>query len=219
LDVHTDGAVVRAQYRHFGQTGPIHVLPRFYSGKYPALAIAAQNNKLDGFNDPHADDPPPQSRHNWIDRDSTRFYALMVLDPRELAGEGPPRSDRLPVSGVYAYAFLDLPFGTWMEFDENGQRVSPTFAQTAQIRTDRISWEPSSLTKHDGPELRFDVLNGAGRSGVAQIARRASFFVNRHLDIIEVIPEDQEIELPGDASWRPHWRQVIRDGEYVPLEE
>jgi serine/threonine protein kinase len=98
---------VRDTFWHTGHIKELHVFADFLGPGRPAIVARGYNNKLRGFNSANvgesSQEDPPRTENSTVP-------IILVLDPRDMTGLGPPRTGRLPFSPARpaAYAFADI---------------------------------------------------------------------------------------------------------------
>jgi hypothetical protein len=193
---------IRSTFWHFGQPTGALVKTDFFGFGRPAIIVWTCNNKLDGFDHPAPGDDIPVAHYDIVS-------AVMILDPADMNGLGPPRTRRvdLPPAHVYAYAFLD------MARDLTGKRVAEGNDPAGPPSLEEVGlimdlWE-EVYSAHDdsGPLLSVHVKREGMPGELAILA------VDRNLNPLDII----DVAERGRQYWRDRWRVIIRDGEYVGL--
>jgi serine/threonine protein kinase len=196
----------RSTFWHMGVISDAHVQADFFGPGRPAIIAWGQNNKLDGFNEPVPTDEAPLTQ--W-----DRVSVVMILDPAEMAGLGPPRTSRrevadLPEARLHAYACLDLPAA---------QRVRrATVKETRRLDRghDQVTGITDVLSAHytvddrTGPWFTVLTARGDGSGG-------AILTVNRNLRLRRVLIGDTEAVGIDETYWRARWRPIIQNGKYL----
>ncbi len=181
----------------------IRIVPKFFDGRRPAILAWGSNNKLDGFDEEKAGDDPWAT--GW---DIVRV--LLILDPADMEGIGPPRSDRfpdLPVARPYAYAFLDAPASETHEYRIRGQSERRT------ARPDEVAYivgaGVGAYPESDDTRPWFTVtIASPGNSAIGTTLR-----VDRHLTLRGVVA--QRYDQGHKEYWSARWRPVIQEGQYL----
>ena len=195
---------------HMGNIEGLQVEPDFFAKGHPALLAWGINNKLDAFDERHLPGDGEQ-RAQW-----DFVPVLMVLDPVNMNGLGPPRIDpgrdvNIPATYPYAYAFLDAPTAADTPFKPRTEALGTRLAleeESARIR----SVDPPSLL--DGgvasPWFKINIHTWPQGHG------RVELTVDRNLEIRNVrnVPGASEADK-DEGQWRSLWHVIIRDGQYV----
>lgn len=197
---------------HLGGIAGAVLLEDFFGPGRAALAAWGLNNKLDGFGDGLGEGERQYSR--W---DVTPV--VMILDPTAMNGIGPPYSARiswLTPSAPYAYAFLDLPYGTGIlhvSYDpETGarreERLGEAYPADEYGGISRVTPVRRGTAAADAV-LEVQVV-GIDRHGNPQA--RAGLFVDRDLNIVRVLASNVGGETKGVslAYWQQYWHVLTR---------
>jgi len=204
-----DTGDTRSTFWHMGNIDEIIVVDEFpYSAEdhRPAIVAIGVNNKLDGFGHPVSGRDVVQRGRPLRETKHDQVPVVMVLDPQNMEGLGPPRTDRinLPPITPWAYAFLDFP---------------------AIVRDARASDESYNMGFRDLKE--WEAHNHIRTEAMLQISVRrtndgrtdrvwANFVLNADLDLITVFPERWLPDKPTDSNtWEELWRPIVRRGEYL----
>jgi hypothetical protein len=171
----------------------------FFSDGRPALVVWGTNNKLDGFNTPHAADPPRLTRHDMVP-------VLMILDPGALDGIAPPFSDRVDLSpaDVWAYGFFDASL--------NGAVTDDRGRATAGVipADERVSLEDVALERSDeGWALRASLSTARPAGGLG--LGRVRYTFDRALRVRSAVVQPYERHVTDPAIWAEKiWRPVVQ---------
>jgi hypothetical protein len=193
---------IRSTFWHWGTIADICVQPDFFEAGRPAIIAWGLNNKLDGFHEPRPDDP--EKLTEW-----QRVWVVLILDPRNMEGLGPPHTNRvdIPPATPHAYAFLDLPTlaAEVLVLDEEAGGAGQKPDQVPSITVVDSARYP--VDDPTGPWFKVHIP-WPGQGG-------AILTVDRNLKCGEVIIGDG-----GDISntveyWREHWRPIIQNGKYL----
>jgi hypothetical protein len=197
---------------HMGQLGDILVLPDFFGPGRPALVVRGQSNKLDGFGQPPPRPYTPAPGEDRPRTDCDIVAVLMILDPADMDGLGPPRSGRIPgIPAVrpYAYAFMDMPTvgGTYIPPGETQWRT-PDPAETANI--DDVV--PSPGGRRDG-EPCLKVITASPPEAL----RDAILTVDRNLNLLAAEGISGSVMDAENTSryWRARWRPIVQNREFI----
>jgi len=187
-----NGSVI-STFWHMGQFTDLWILPDFLGPGSPAILGRGSNNKLDGFDEPLDADGEPYTGCDVVD-------IMVVLDPSNMDGLGPPRTDpsRVPIKAVtpYAYAFLQQP-----------QIVAnATHIREGQTEANR-SMVPGALCIRDitrshaeSPDAEPVLRISVGRQGESgPIHGGWIFTLDRNLELTHVRPVDGETVRPSQA--------------------
>ncbi len=207
---------ILSTFWHMGQIQELAIHSGFLADPArPAIIAWGYNNKLDGFDEAQRGDGP---RYTDTERGDV-VYVMMVLDPFNMDGLGPPRADprRLPIGPVVprAYAFLDgppaMPAARHMPGKET-ETQPPTLPGALTIRV--LDVLPAEAAGAE-PVLRVSV----GRVGPpASEAHGWILYLGRNLELKHVIVVDGEKVDPTkyyEDYWELRWRPIIQNGEYV----
>ena len=199
--------VVRASFWHYGEIVTSALVPGYFADGRPALLAFGLNNKLDGFNTPQPGDDPPVTAHAIVS-------VVMILDPLNLEGVGPPASARLPhlrAAAVHAYALLDAPAippaGQEPLSPETGG-VPPT---TPIVRI--TSFRPAAYAACAADEPWFVV--GLQRSD--SVRGPGTLVVDRNLAPQDFIPATGLEAQAKLALWGSRWRVLARAGHFAKV--
>jgi hypothetical protein len=202
---------IGATFWHQGHIAGVSVLDDFFDDGRPAIIAWGVNNKLDGYGDP----PPrpyvafegerlPRTDHDIVP-------VVMILDPADMNGLGPPRTSRMELSdlrpaALWAYAYLDLPAGSAVTPISDDHPSSwagvGKVAEAADI--------PDDLTT--APRLAVTIL---GRKANGGPFTRQILIVDRNLDFCATRAGYWEETLTTEAHWAAIWKSIIRQGVYV----
>ncbi|MBN1512800.1 MAG: serine/threonine protein kinase [Phycisphaerae bacterium] len=198
---------VLSSFWHMGHAAKMFLYQGFFAteeGTRPALVVWGEANKLDGFDDQVADDP-------WRLTVWERVSVIMVLDPLNMDGLGPPPTNRLDKGGrapVYAYAFMDAAsvqgIARMQLVDERLLRD----IQKAGRPEDIVGIEqvrPKECLLEDGPCVEIAISSATPGGG-----HGALLDLNRHLEIVGCEPVE---DRPGPRDVRKLWRVVVREGQ------
>ncbi len=100
---------------HFGRIKGISLIDDYFpdgnGGGRPAIIAWGFNNKLDGFGQHESTNSKSLPNEDKPVVEYDIVPVLMILDPLNMNGLGPPRTSRvpLPIASVVACAYLDLP--------------------------------------------------------------------------------------------------------------
>ncbi len=196
---------VRSTFWHIGRIAGLIIAGDYFDDGHAAIVAWGINNKLDGFKEKDANDKRPRTRYPMVD-------VVMVLDPLNMAGVSPPRTERFSdLSGALprAYAYMDAATSTnaghFLPEGESRERI-PRPEETAGIWNVRIANEP--LVDGTGP--RF--LVGARHTGAVA---GATLTVDRALRLLKVERNDADPYYRTDEEWFERWKLLIQDGRYV----
>jgi hypothetical protein len=203
---------------HMGGIGGVLVLSDFLGPGAPAIVAWGLNNKLDGFNDAI---PSREKRYTMWDM----VPVVMVLDPKDMDGLGPPQTDRIsglaPIS-PFAYAFLDLPYSRGVlkvSYDPK------THARREQQLPHDYPWDglgnigevkASVLPAAPDAETRLEITVVV-RDLYRNVVSRGALFVTANLTLRDVLPNNTAGETKGvDVEyWMQYWRPIIQNGTRV----
>ena len=204
---------IRSSFWHMGNIDKLLIVREFFDGVRPAIVVWGLNNKLDGFDDGTYADPRFRSHWEYV-------RCLVILDPLDMDGLGPPRVDRPELSDLrparpYAYAFLDMPYRESMPYVPSpGQPQERQLSRNDLGAIHMVSRPVRKSTDETGPWLDVNISTET-RAGVE--INRALLTVNRHLEIVFVDPFDMEGETVGTTKqyWDQFWHCIIKEGEYI----
>ncbi len=114
---------VRPVFWHQGHLSGVRIIGDFFDQERPALLAWGMNDKMDGFGKPHPVRPYlPRNGEHGRPADYTFVQAVMILDPMDMEGCGPPRSRFSAArrhSEPHAYAMVNLPCSerAWLNSD------------------------------------------------------------------------------------------------------
>ncbi|MFH0982249.1 MAG: serine/threonine-protein kinase [Planctomycetota bacterium] len=205
LDPETGG--LESTFWHMGDLAEPQIEPEFFGHGRPAIVLSGSNNKLDGFDDGKQlpDDDAPVAHWDWVP-------VVMILDPRDMSGVGPPRTGRIPLpqAHVQAYAFLDLPseWSTWAR----GERPPPGAEPTAVQLEDVASGLELNDPRAENAVLQVNVLRLLTERDA--YITRATLNLDRNLDCVYVTCEHDRVRQTRE-SWEEVWHVIIPEGQYV----
>lgn len=197
--------VIRSTFWHYGRIHGMFVSPDFFSEGRHAIVAWASNNKLDGFEEPQPGDERPRTRFD-------RVNAVMILDPLDMEGIGPPGSERIPdlrPAPIYAYAFLDRSIG----LDNLIRPLRPGEGERVSSASDvavLVGVYPADVPADKQTAPWFFVGVDQPNPGYQH---RGSLYVDRHLDFQHGMSPRPSPEI--DEFWREHWKVIIRQGRYL----
>ncbi|MBU0638516.1 MAG: hypothetical protein KKB50_06590 [Planctomycetes bacterium] len=201
-------AEVRSAFWHAGAISSLEVLPDFFEIGDAAILTWGVNNKLDGQGDP----VPPEYRGPRYTQYAIVSVA-MILDPRDMAGLGPPRAGFLPpipAARPYAYIFLDLPTDRSAYYPAGAnESVNPVASDCARI-DDCFSSGEFPRPDDSGPWLSITL----SRHPEAQPGG-GTLVVDRNLNIREFRPGESEVTGRLEEYWQQRWHPIIQNYEYV----
>ncbi|MBN2562907.1 MAG: serine/threonine protein kinase [Phycisphaerae bacterium] len=204
---------IRPTFWHMGNIDFVRVIPDFFEGGRPAIIAWGTNNKLDGFGDPppKSYEPPPgedKPRTKW-----NHVAVVMILDPDDMDGLGPPRTPRVDIPSLrpYAYAFLNLAASVATGEGDAEQR-EPVEPKPEEIGTFGSEFAVSNARRdvEDGTGPWFTLV--IGRSGCKG---GPTFRLDRYLKLCDVLFPDSARFDGTEAFWHEHWQPIIRNGKYV----
>ena len=202
-------AVIVSTFWHLGNVSETYFVDHFFEGGKPALVVVAQNNKLDGLGE-----PPPESYQPLPGEDAPRtnydrVLTLMVLDPANLNGIGPPRLPQLASlrgDSPYAYAQFNHPY-LGRDAGSLPIAVFTCLSVPGEVRDDTGAWMRLEIDMHKPAEDKDEDCGPAidGRGFLAT------------LDGVLTL---QQTEPHGAAAreakdWL-RWDPIIQRGVYVP---
>lgn len=209
---------VRSTFWHLGQLSGLLIIDDFFGPGHPALVVSGSNNKLDGFNAEGEEHPPrPYPGRPGEDPPRTaygRVGVLMILDPRDMNGVGPPRvpeTQNLEGANPYAYAFLDAP-STQNRYTPDGT-FDLEMPQPQQVVAIGCVERVQSEVENHAPWLRIcadrraDAPPEAWQSAILQ--------VDRHLALRNVLLADAGTDQTTAEHWYRVWTPVIRNRAYL----
>lgn len=195
---------VRSNFWHFGRFAGMFVSTDFFGAGRHAIVAWGHNNKLDGFDgDPLPGDDPPRTGYDIV-----KF--VMIVDPLEMSGLGPPRTRRLPdlaAATPYAYAFLDTPISVKHRIRPMHTWEVERYPADSEL-ADLKSVTPSTVPSDPSVAPWFRVTLEDSTAGLSP-----SLYLDRHLDFHYTIAARPAAET--DAFWRERWKVVMREGKYV----
>lgn len=206
----------KSSFWHMGHIVQILVLDGFFSDGRPAIAARGLNNKLDGFDD---ELPGPRTASQW---DITPV--VMILDPLNMDGLGPPLTDRLPslpTAAPMAYALLNTPYVRTVA----RIGVDPQTGERLPARADRVVPDDifaciNNLELPHAHQVTPESCLLAQLEGIDYNNNprpRGGLLVNRDLVPLSYKPTN----TGGDSSeftlayWREHWKIQTSQGTWV----
>jgi serine/threonine protein kinase len=194
---------------HLGTIAGVQVQPDFFRKGHPAIVAWGANNKLDGFDERHLPGDDKQQAH-W-----DFVPVLMILDPANMNGLGPPRIDpsrgvTLPTAHPYAYAFFDAPLGVGVPEKPESNAAGGRLALEDETASFEFV-EPPNVADDGatGPWFRIGITTWPMKRA------RVELTVDRDLQIQSILRVPQASAADKDNNyWRKGWRVVIREGKY-----
>lgn len=168
---------VTTTFWHVGDLRRPAVLRDFFGRGRAALALTGLNNKLDGFRDARYLDPG-MTHHDKVP-------VVMILDPQNMEGVGPPEMEPLGLDVVmpWAYGFLDM--------------------SSEDVELESLG--PAPVQGDVDTEAVLHVL----------IARRCELIFRRDLSLLDVPLDDRSIHAEFKAEVLEAWTQIITGHEWV----
>ncbi len=194
---------IGSSFWHSGVISVLAVANDYFGPGKPAVIATGVNNKLDGFDEPRDDEP---KLTEW-----DKVPVVMILDPNDMNGLGPPHVNRIPIPPItpWAYAFLDLSAAKVDDPGNGAPRVHVPERKQAQLSDGMGIHDPRA---EPGP-------NGTGSIVVQVLAHDDRHWValtlNADLTLKSVQPDDNTLEPWPLDEWRRLWHPIIRCGEYV----
>ena len=189
---------IRSSFFHMGQLVQVLVVPDFLGPGRPGIVARGQSNVLDGFKSQGSRDAASLTLWDIVP-------VLVVLDPRQMDGLGPPFCPRvdLPPAMPVSYAYLDLSASEYPPPDtgpvDRARRIpmADEWVSLEHVRLDSYSDDLASV-----PCLSVSIARpGANPNG-------AALTLTRNLDI--------RADARGHADyWRGLWHPIVQDGKYV----
>lgn len=206
----TDGHV-RGTFWHLGKLSGATAWPDFFGPGRAGLVVWGVNNKLDGFASPAPGDPEPIASYDVVP-------VLMVLDPANLDGVGPPYAQRLqdlPPARPYAYAMLDTAAWQWAlrHGTEGDAGKTPSLREIAVIRT--VSVPPYAPDPATSPWLQLEIARPLDIEDFI----RTLLTVDRHLKLRRVVPCTGDIAPVADEFWQQRWVPLMAEGRVLDATE
>ncbi|MCP4591076.1 MAG: serine/threonine protein kinase [bacterium] len=198
----------RSTFWHFGDLPGLLISADFFGPDRPAIIAWGKNNKLDGFDDALPNDTPRVADWDCVD-------VVMILDPADLSGVGPPGAGRapgIPAAHIHAYAFLNLPYNQEVRHVSSGQdgtrilsRPVLEFTQTGGIVG--VTASPRQADDGTGPWFELD-LTGVAKDGT--MVPRAFLTVDRNLELRLAVRRLPENDTHADRLeyWGQYWRPI-----------
>jgi hypothetical protein len=187
---------IRSTFWHMGQLAGFEIVEDYFADGHAAVVTWGPNNKLDGFKEPQAGDDPPRTIFE-------RVPVVAVLDPRNMDGVGPPRTDRLPAlnpARPFAYAFLDLP-ECEKALKTNDDGTSPSEVTLADVTGIQFV-RPCNLQ----PRGECALVIGANQPNTVG---GALLYVDESLNLLRVDLAGDNPPTKSEEYWRMHWHLII----------
>jgi len=182
---------------HMGGISQLQVAQDFLAPGRPAIIALGSNNKLDGFQEKSETDAAPFTCWDVV-------HVVMVLDPQDMNGLGPPHTDRVPgvpPSYPWAYAFLDLAASQHTP-DICGDRQDPRFPRPEEIgQITNPVIEPCTPDEHGGSCIRLELRRPEMERG------NGLMIVDHNLEFRANVEDWSDVHN--------HWRPIIQNGEYL----
>lgn len=213
---------VRATFWHTGHINQVVIEPDFFGPGRPAIVARGANNILDGFDDGQRPAAEQTATYNYV-------TALMILDPMDMDGLGPPRAPRLPdfeLARPYAYAFLNLAYVNnvaRVPIRDDGRRVLEVPPDDAwpleQIGgIGNIARRDSEPGLEARPWFSISINISEENDDGSHVPARALLTVDRHLALRHIEPTHAGGAGQPEHYWKDAWQVVIRNREYVDVE-
>jgi serine/threonine protein kinase len=202
VDPRTGQVRPEATFWHAGDLAGVQVELNYFGSERPAVVAWGFNNKLDEAAALHPDWAGPTASYDFVS-------VLMVLDPRDMGGSGPPPlgpTSPLPTRLPYAYAFLDFP--------SSRQAVRRGAGGVSEVRPEEVASvagvNPAHLRGSEAsrPWKELNVVDSEARS-------RMDLVVDRDLNFIAAPLNGEEGLRTTEQDWSDRWRPVVQRGQYV----
>ncbi|MFH1748055.1 MAG: serine/threonine-protein kinase, partial [Planctomycetota bacterium] len=198
---------IRSTFWHMGDINQLAIVPDLLGPGRPAIVARGVNNKLDGFDEILPDDEEPVTCYDYVS-------VVMVLDPGDMDGMGPPRTHRLPgfpAARPFAYAFLDMAYNSGVTC--RAESEGPGFPERVEVgAVDKLKVTP--IHEADGnSRLHLELTIVAPAETEQQV--RVILIVDPQLNLQHVVFVAPEKVATGKEFWRQRWRPLIQRGEYV----
>lgn len=191
-------------FRHPGGINGIEVEQDFFDPNRPAILAWGFSNLL------HVSDDDARAQ-GLQTADWTIVSVLMVLDPRDMDGVGPARTDVVP--GVaparpHAYAFLNLPGTKGATYARAGQQKVLRTKPIEVATIGAVEGATHRVSDDSGPWYRVCIGWSKNTAGGATLV------VDRDLEVRDVIVGDGELLYPSGADWCERWHVIVREGKW-----
>lgn len=199
---------------HMGHLVRTFVAPNFFAPEKSAIIAYGLANKLDGFDSPVPTDEPERTCWDIVP-------VITILDPANMNGLGPPRTDRvpwLPQVVPHAYAFLDAPSDIG---PAHGCRDPETGARREAQANEAVNFvaEDAYPNRFTDGNLRVHVTMkpppdaASALSADTVIERTAALLLDRDLNFLETNAHRRSLEV---KEWyRSRWKTIVQHGRYV----
>jgi hypothetical protein len=204
---------VSSSFWHFGHLHGVRVVYEYFDDGRPAILAWGLNGRLDAWET----GPRPGERQfaHW-----DVVAVVMVLDPREMNGVGPPATDSgrelvFPFARPWAYAFMDLPYTRGMDaVPERGavrgqqHPKPPAASHSANIQEVRDALQRPE--QDSGPWFEL-IIVGAYEGEKSRTL--ASLIVDRNLELRLVGPSGEPDKPTATKEyWNQYWHPIIQNG-------
>ncbi len=204
---------IPTSYWNPGDIRDIRLIPYFDDGR-PTIVAWGYNNKLDGYDDGLRDGKKQLT--NW-----RIVSVLMILDPMDMDGLGPPYTKRLPLPKArpLEYAFLDMPYARGVAdvpVINAGEKAIPANALKPSYFAEVYEVRPAlRRSDEDGSDTCLRIVIHWGRED-AEGFEYANLTVDRHLNLrlIEPVRWHEDAEKVKE-HWDRYWTPIIQDGKPV----
>ena len=200
---------IRSTFWHMGSIDELLIIADFpytHEDRRPAIVAAGVNNKLRGFGDPPPRPYTPGFGESMPRTEHQQVPIVMILDPENMEGLGPPRTGRvdLPPIAPRAYAFLDL----CAVLESNHEDIKSYKATLGGLQR-RLGPERSD------PDVFIQVSVRRSEKEGHPIPW-ANIILTSELDLHTVFPDKRYPDPPpGSGSWEELWHPVIQLGHYI----
>ncbi len=202
---------VQQTFWHPGHITGLRILPNLLGDGQPGVLAWGWNNLLDKATEQSLLDEATEAHWDWVP-------ALMVLDPRQLAGVAPPAMGTLSEqtgAAPKAYAFLDQPGGYGVRSvglrpsDGDGQVIARS---TCKWKIDHIRLTPRHSESDSDLliQVSFLVTSDQSANGERTVFPVPAVIVDRDLNLCRLAPaHNVASEYADSEQWRRWWRRVI----------
>ncbi len=194
---------VEQSFWHFGQISGIDLQPAYFDDDRPAIIARGVSNKLGGFEKTQEGDAEPVAQRHIVS-------VVMILDPRNMKGLGPPRSKRLPElaeARPQAYAFLDL---------DPSPKSSTETEQDLVVTIYEVRMSKRRPHDDTGPWFELGIKSKYPTPG-GNATLPGFPIVDRDLRLRGVAGALSLVgsEEAAIKAWKKYWRPIIQNGVYV----
>jgi hypothetical protein len=192
--------MIRCRFWHQGHLHGIFIDNDYSAGDGPAIVAWGLNNRLD---EPEITSRPASE---FAISHYDQVSVLMVLDPWNMSGIGPPCATNPDILPAHAYAFLDLAYSAKVQRRADTELLDSEPAECGFIlRVHEPHYPPSAGSRP------WKMLSIHGAEGYD----RVTLTIDKDLNIVDFEPNPRERTYTTKEDWQRVWHPIIQGGKYV----